>query len=391
MPLINANGLRQYYRLDGHDNWPILVLSHSLGCDHSMWDAQVDVLSSRFLVLRYDTRGHGATDTPTGNYNIEMLVADALGLLDALRIERFAWCGLSLGGMIGQKIAAKVPARLTNLILANTSPRMDPSALETRRRTVVEQGLKAIVDTVMGRFFMAETLAANPAAVAGIRRNFLATNPTGYAGCCAAIRDLDNVSLLGSIKSPTLIISGDHDPSTPWSGHGEVLARGIVNARVEHLPTAHLSNIEKPRSFTAALLRFLTAQSQDTLSAGFERRRAVLGNGHVDNAVASTTEFTRAFQEFITRYAWGTIWQRPGLDDRTRRLLVLAVTASLSRWDEFRMHLKAGLKHDLEPCDVEELLLQVAVYAGVPAANTGFHLAKTELGLAVNETNGIGK
>jgi 3-oxoadipate enol-lactonase/4-carboxymuconolactone decarboxylase len=387
MPLIHANGLRQYYRLDGNDKRPVLVLSQSLGCDHSMWDAQAAALAPHFLVLRYDTRGHGASDATPGSYSIEMLAADALGLLDALGIERFIWCGLSLGGMIGQRIAADAPGRLTNLILANTSPRLDQSAMESRRRTVLEQGMKAIVETVMGRFFMASSLAANSPAVAGTRRTLLSTNPVGYAGCCAAIRDMDHVGLLGSIRCPTLIISGNHDPSTPWAGHGEVLASKIANARVEHLPTAHLSNLERPGSFTAALHRFLTVQPEDTLAAGFERRRAILGNGHVDHAVASTTDLTRAFQEFITRFAWGTVWQRPGFDDRTRRLLVLAITASLSRWDEFRMHLSAGLKHELEPCDVEELLLQVAVYAGVPAANTGFHFAKAELG-PVNEASG---
>src|SRR5262249_20759496 len=148
--------LRQYYRLEGNDNKPVVVLSHSLGCDHMMWDAQVDALTPHFLVLRYDTRGHGASEVSAGNYRIEMLASDALELIDALGIQRFAWCGLSLGGMIGQQIAANVPGRLTNLILANTSPHMDASAMETRRRTVLEQGINAIAETVMGRFFMAE-------------------------------------------------------------------------------------------------------------------------------------------------------------------------------------------------------------------------------------------
>jgi 3-oxoadipate enol-lactonase/4-carboxymuconolactone decarboxylase len=384
MPLINANGIRQYYKLDGNDSQPVLVLSHSLGCDHSMWDAQVSALSPHFLMLRYDTRGHGATDAPAGNYSMEMLADDALQLLDALGIERFAWCGLSLGGMIGQRIGSKAASRVTNLILANTSPHMDANALETRRRTVLEQGTQAIADAVLGRFFKPETLAANPPALAGVRRVLLATSSTGYAGCCAAIRDMDHNPLLGSIRCPTLIIGGDFDPSTPWNGHGDVLARAIANEQVELLPTAHLSNVEKPHSFNAALLRFLIEAPKDALAAGFERRRTILGNGHVDNAVASTTDLTRSFQDLITRYAWGTVWQRPGLDDRTRRLLVLAITSSLSRWDEFRMHLSAGLKRELEPCDVEELLLQVAVYAGVPAANSGFHLAKAELGLEDN-------
>jgi 3-oxoadipate enol-lactonase/4-carboxymuconolactone decarboxylase len=345
-----------------------------------MWDQQASALAPHFFILRYDTRGHGATEVIPGDYSIEMLANDAVALLDALGIDRFAWCGLSLGGMIGQHIAAKTPERVTNLILANTSPRVaDPALMETRRRTTLEQGMAAIAEMAMQRFFTAESLSKNPPAVASTTRILLATNPTGYAGCCAAIRDMDHRPLLRTIRCPTLIITGDHDVSTPLIGHGDVLAREIPNARAERLPAAHLSNLERPRSFTAALARFLIAMLEDTLSAGFERRRAMLGDAHVDRAIASTTDFTRAFQELITRFAWGAIWSRPGLDDRTRRLLVLAITASLSRWEEFQLHLRAGLAHELEPCDVEEALLQVAVYAGVPAANTAFHVASEQV------------
>jgi 3-oxoadipate enol-lactonase/4-carboxymuconolactone decarboxylase len=141
------------------------------------------------------------------------------------------------------------------------------------------------------------------------------------------------------------------------------------------LPAAHLSNLERPRSFTAALAAFLIGGDRDLDAAGAAMRRAVLGDAHVDRAAASATELTRGFQQLITRYAWGTIWTRPGLDVRTRRLLVLATTAALGRWEEFRLHLEAGVAHELEWCDVEDVLLQTAVYAGVPAANTAFHIA----------------
>ena len=207
----------------------------------------------------------------------------------------------------------------------------------------------------------------------------LATDPAGYAACCAAVRDLNQTALLASIRTPTLIVSGDRDQSTPWQGHGEVLARELPDARVVHLPTAHLSNLERPRSFTAALERFLLPAPANTLAAGFEKRRGILGDAHVDRATANTTDFTRAFQQLITRYAWGEIWQRPGLDDRTRRLLVLATTAALGRWEEFRLHVRTGFQHELEPCDLEEVLLQAAIYAGVPAANTGFQIAAEEM------------
>jgi 3-oxoadipate enol-lactonase/4-carboxymuconolactone decarboxylase len=151
---------------------------------------------------------------------------------------------------------------------------------------------------------------------------------------------------------------------------------------VVHLPTAHLSNIERPRSFTMALLEFLLPRpdaAADPLEDGEKVRRAVLGDAHVDRSIATTTEFTRDFQALITRYAWGTIWARPGLDRRTRRLLVLSMMAALGRWEEFRMHARAGLLHELEPCDLKEALLAAAIYAGVPAANTGFQIAAEEI------------
>jgi 3-oxoadipate enol-lactonase/4-carboxymuconolactone decarboxylase len=145
------------------------------------------------------------------------------------------------------------------------------------------------------------------------------------------------------------------------------------------LPTAHLSNLEQPSSFTAALFDFLLPKpAVDTLEAGFAVRRSVLGNIHVDRATEGITELNREFQELITRYAWGTIWTRPGLDPRVRRLLVLVTTAARGNWEEFRLHVRTGLASELEIADLKEALLQIAIYAGVPAANTGFHIAAEE-------------
>jgi 3-oxoadipate enol-lactonase/4-carboxymuconolactone decarboxylase len=175
------------------------------------------------------------------------------------------------------------------------------------------------------------------------------------------------------------VIGGDKDVATPWAGHGEVLARDIPDTRVVRLSAAHLSNIERPRSFATALLDFLLpATMEGSLEAGFQMRRSVLGDSYVESAIAKTTEFTREFQELITRFAWGTIWTRPGMDHRTRRLLVLVTLAALGRWEEFRLHLRSGLARELEACDVKEALLQTAIYAGVPAANTAFQVAKEE-------------
>ncbi len=182
---------------------------------------------------------------------------------------------------------------------------------------------------------------------------------------------------LDRIKAHTLVISGDLDVSLPWSGHSEVLAAHIRQPRVIHLNTGHLSNLERPRAFSAALHAFLPTERTDGRESGMRVRRSVLGDAHVDQALASTAS-TAEFQDFITRYAWGTVWTRPGLDVRTRRMLVLAMTAAMGRWEEFRLHVRTGLAHELEWCDIEEVLLQAAIYAGVPAANTGLHAASEE-------------
>ena len=380
MPLLAIGGGDHYYRFDGADDRPVVICSHSLGLDHTMWDVQAADLLPFFRVLRYDLRGHGASTATPGDYTIAQLGADALAIADACGVHQFAFCGLSLGGMIGQWLAVHARERVSGLVLANTTARVaDPSSMEARRRAVLDGGMPAIEEMVMGRFFSPGVVASNAPHIASARRTLLATAPVGYAGCCAAIRDMDQRPLLAQIAVPTLVISGDGDVGMPWDGHGAVLASAIPGAQAVRLPAAHISNLEKPRSFTRALLDFLVPPPADRHDAGLRIRREVLGAEHVDRAIAGTTDFTRAFQALIADVPWGTIWTRPGLDRRTRRLLVLTTTAALGRWEEFRLHLRTGLAHELEPSDVEEALLQLAVYAGIPAANTAFHVAAEEM------------
>ena len=383
MPYITANHTRIFYRLEGNDGLPVVVLSHSIGTDHAMWAPQVPDLTEYFQVLRFDTRGHGASDSPSGEYTVEDLGRDALALVDALKISTFAFCGLSMGGAIGQWLALHAPARLTKLILANTSPRFGtPEHWNNRIQAVRQGGMAAILEMAFARFFSQEFRARSSPEVANIRSVLLGTSPEGYTGCCTALRDFDSTLQLGRITIPTLVIVGDKDISTPLAGNGDILVQKINRAKLVHLPTAHLSNLEAPRSFTAALVAFLqpdTKSSGDALEAGFAVRRKVLGDVHVDRAIANTTAFTQDFQELITKYAWGTVWRRPGLDHRTRRLLVLAMMAALGRWEEFRLHVTTGLLQGLEICDIKESLLQTAIYAGLPAANTAFHMAQEEI------------
>ncbi|MBZ5490545.1 MAG: 3-oxoadipate enol-lactonase [Acidobacteriia bacterium] len=266
MPFAETNNARLFYRLEGRRNLPVLVLSHSLGCDHSMWAPQMPDLLKHFQVLRYDTRGHGASGVPAGDYTLDQLGQDVLAVADKLNLEKFAFCGISMGGAVGQWLAINAPQRLSALVLANTSSKFGtPDLWDARIKAVREAGMQSIVDATMQRFFSADkqhtTWAQSTRAVV------LGTDPKGYAACCAALREADMRASLKKIPVPTLVIGGDKDPSTPWEGNGSVLARDIPNAKAFRLQTAHLSNLEEPQAFTTAVLDFLLAPGNQARSA----------------------------------------------------------------------------------------------------------------------------
>ncbi len=257
MPSLQANGIRHFYRYDGNEDKPVVMLVHSLGCDHSLWDRQAADLLPYYRVLRYDVRGHGASESTPGDYTIELLARDALAIADQLGIEKFFYAGLSMGGMIGQWLGANAPGQIHRLVLANTAAQFPaPDILENRRRTALETGMASFAETALVRGFTPETIEARPPVVSSMKSVLLATNPVGYAGCCAALRDLNQLNLLPRIASPTLIIGGDRDVSTPWQGFGEVLANGIPGAKSLVLQAAHLANLEQPEAFSRALLEF---------------------------------------------------------------------------------------------------------------------------------------
>jgi 3-oxoadipate enol-lactonase len=234
-----------------------VLLSLSLGNDLTMWDDQVAVLSRRYRVVRYDVRGHGESDVPPGPYTLDDLGRDAVALLDGLHVAQAHFCGLSLGGMTGMWLGVNAPGRLTSLVLANTSARLGPPAMwDDRIRLVRSQGLAAVAELVMSRWFTPSFLASSPMAADRCRQMLLGTEPEGYASCCAAIRDMDQVDAIRRITMPTLVIVGDQDPSTP-PAHGELIAGRIAGARRVCLPAAHLSNIEAAPAFNDAILGFV--------------------------------------------------------------------------------------------------------------------------------------
>lgn len=379
MAFTDRDGVRLYWRLDGADDRPALVLLNSIGTDMGLWDAMVPLLLPAFRLLRIDMRGHGASDAPGGDYDMPMLASDIAAVMTDAGIERAAIAGVSLGGMAAMQLALDHPGRVGALALICTSAAMDPASWEARIEAVRRGGTGAIAGLAIERFLSPAFTRHHPELADGLKRGIALQSDDGYAGAAAAIRDMALIDRLGDIAVPTLVVTGTADISTPYADHGEYLVRHILGARHRSLDCAHLPPIEAPAALVASLIAFIdersdVAEAADTLfDEGLIHRRRVLGDEWVDRSLASRTSFNADFQAMITRIAWAEIWGRPGLDDRTRRLLVVAITASLGRWEEFALHVRAGLERDgFSRDELKEVLMQTAIYAGVPAANHGF-------------------
>ncbi|MBC9249404.1 3-oxoadipate enol-lactonase [Pseudomonas alcaligenes] len=250
------------YQLEGPAGAPLLVLSNSLGTDLHMWDAQIPALTEHFRVLRYDTRGHGQSLVSPGPYSIEQLGGDVLALLDALGIATASFCGLSMGGLIGQWLAINAPERIERLVLCNTAAKIaSPEIWNPRIEAVLAGGVQAmrdLRDASISRWFTADFAAAEADKVEPIVGMLAQTSPAGYAANCAAVRDADYREQLGAIRAPTLVICGSFDPVTT-SEHGRFLQAGIAGAELVELPAAHLSNVQAAAAFSRAVLAFLGA------------------------------------------------------------------------------------------------------------------------------------
>jgi 3-oxoadipate enol-lactonase len=255
--ITTGDGCRIAYRFDGPADKPVLLLSNSIGTDLSMWDPQVEAFSKHFRVLRYDSRGHGASDVPAGPYSVDRLGRDVIELLDALKISRLHFCGLSLGGIVGQWLGIHAPERIDRLILCNTSSYLGPTEQWNGRiASVLKADPVETAEMFLRNWFPPARLETDSPIIAGIRARLLATDPQGFAGSYAAVRDMDMRRTIKLISSPTLVIGGQYDTVTLPS-HSELIAATIPGAKLVMLPVVHLSNIESADAFMNAVLEFL--------------------------------------------------------------------------------------------------------------------------------------
>ena len=339
---------------------------------------------------------------------MERFGRDVLAILDDLNIEKTHWCGLSMGGMVGQWLGANAPERFGKIILANTACYYpDPTNWHNRIKAVKEGGIAAVADTVIAGWLTADFREREPQVTANMKAMLLASPVQGYLACCEALSTLDQRELLPKIKSPTLVIAGRHDMATPVAA-GELIRSQIPGASMTHprrrayfqcravarlhrrrgrLPDATLTTvIASERSNPSRLDCFASLAMTRRLNGrqqrrddGMAQRRKVLGDAWVDKSIANRNSFNTDFQDLITRYAWGDIWTRPHFDHRTRRVLVIGTLIALGQWDEFRLHVRAALTEGgFSPDDIKEIILQQAIYCGVPAAN---HAVKEALAI----------
>lgn len=255
---IKANGVELAYRLDGPESGRMVMMSNSLMSDHTMWDVTVPALSDRYRVLRYDTRGHGDSGTTPGPYTIELLADDAVGLMDALGIRRVHFVGLSMGGMIAQQLGARYADRAYSLSLCDTASEMPPRSMWAERFAIAQsQGLAGLVDSTIQRWFTAPFIARDPQSVEKVRRMILSTSTEGFIACGSAVRDMAQTTMLLQVKMPTLVLVGRLDPACSVE-KAEVIHRMIDGSQLVILEdAAHLSNIEQPHAFNAALRGFI--------------------------------------------------------------------------------------------------------------------------------------
>ncbi|WP_262056785.1 4-carboxymuconolactone decarboxylase [Streptomyces sp. STR69] len=411
------------YRFDGPEDAPVLILGPSLGTTWHMFDRQVPELTKQWRVFRFDLPGHGGSPAyPAGS--VSDLADRLLATLDALGVQRFGYAGCALGGAVGLELVLRHPERVASLALIATSPRFE-TADEFRQRGVIVRtnGLDPIARTSPERWFTGGFAAAQPAITEWAVQMVRTTDPGCYIAACEALAAFDVRSELARIGVPTLVLVGSDDQVT-GPAEARTLVAGIPDARLAVVPGAsHLVPVEQPAAVTDLLVRHFSTAWQppydqstgqvavvappvrpvlaapqqaapiaeiappppvppqamgrpDPYDAGIKVRREVLGDAHVDRALAQADEFSGDFQEFVTRYAWGEIWDRPGLDRRSRSCVTLTALVAGGHLDELAFHTRAALRNGLTPVEIKEVLLQAAVYCGVPAANSAFKVAQ---------------
>lgn len=357
----------------------LLILGPSLGTSATaLWGAAAEQLAERVRVVGWDLPGHGRS--PAAAFRIPDLAAGVLALVDEIAPRTpFHYAGNSIGGVVGLQLLLDAPERVSSATLQCTGASIGRAEdWAARAATVRASGTATLVEAAVQRWFTPGFVDRAPTLAAALVDALRATDDESYAQACEALGDFDVTARLGQISAPVLAIAGGQDGATPPETL-ERIASGVQHGRLVVLDgVAHLAPVEAPRATANLILDHLLTRDP-VYTAGISVRRNVLGDAHVDQAIARTTELTADFQELITRYAWGSIWTRDGLDRRSRSIVTLTALVARGHHEELAMHLRAARRNGLSNDEIKEVLLQTAIYCGVPDANTAFRIASQVL------------
>lgn len=382
-------------RLGGSPALPLLVLGPSLGTSaRALWSSCAAELSSSFEVLAWDLPGHGTNVAEAKPFTIAELAAGVLAMVDDMLAERgeqgtsFAYAGDSAGGAVGLQLMLDSPERIDAAVLLCTGAKIgEPDAWHERAVRVRASGTPVVLEQSAAIWFAPGFLEREPDVGATLLHALQDADREGYSQVCEALAAFDVRDRLHQITTPVLTVAGAADVPAPPALLEEI-ATGVKHGRSVVLDgVGHLAPAESPREVARLIREHVTGEPTSEPSptvaevrdAGMTVRREVLGNAHVDRAIAGTTDFTADFQDFITQYAWGSVWTRPGLDRRSRSLITLTALVARGHHEELAMHLRAARTNGLTTDEIKELLLQTAIYCGVPDANTAFRIAQEVL------------
>lgn len=367
----------------GPDNAAVLLLGPSLGTSSSMlWGPVAQRLRRHIRVLAWDLPGHGHSPPASQPFSISELCTAVAALANDLAPEKtFHYVGNSIGGAVGLQLLLDESDHVSSATLICTGASIGtPANWQGRARAVRAAGIATVAKTAAQRWFAPVFLEEHPELGTKLVDALGGVDAASYALACEALAGFNVADRLAEITAPVLAIAGAQDVATPPERLQQV-ASGVNDGRLVVVDgVGHLPPIEAPdRVADLILAQHATTAEATSYSAGMAVRRQVLGDAHVDQAIAATTEFSRDFQDLITRYAWGSIWTRPGLDRRSRSLITLTALVARGHHEELAMHLRAAQRNGLTNEEISELLLQTAIYCGVPEANSAFRIANEVL------------
>lgn len=376
-------------QLSGDHALPLLVLGPSLGTStHALWHEAGQWLSGSFHVVGWDLPGHGQANPAADAFTMRELAEGVLALIDKVLAERgepggrFAYAGVSAGGAVGLQLLLDHPSRISAATLLSTGAVIGSRQSWSERADLVRtSGTPAMADSSAQRWFAPGFIERQPAAARGLLDSLHDADGASYAWLCDALAGFDVRDRLPAITTPVLAIAGASDAVTPVPSLQEI-ADGVTRGRLVIInDVGHLAAAEAPAQVARLVAAHVHASRTvgEVHAAGMDIRRAVLGGGHVDRATADATDFTCDFQDLITQYAWGSIWTRPGLDRRSRSLITLTALVARGHHEELALHIRAARTNGLTVDEIKELLLQTAIYCGVPDANTAFRIAQDVL------------